>query len=58
MKSFIVAIFSLCVINAFAQNVKTPEEFLKYKLGEHYTPYYKVVNYFKLAVLSLSLIHI
>ncbi len=52
MKSFIAAFFSLCVINAFAQNVKTPEEFLKYKLGEHYTPHYKVVNYFKLAVLS------
>ena len=36
----------LLVCLAFAQ-VKSPEQFLGYKLGDRYTPHFKVVSYFK-----------
>ena len=30
-----------------AQSLQSPEQFLGYKIGTHYTPHYKIVNYFK-----------
>ena len=39
-------IFFCCVCAAFAQEIKSPEEFLGYRLGEQFTPHYKIVNYF------------
>ncbi|HXB45327.1 MAG TPA: M14 family metallopeptidase [Puia sp.] len=30
----------------FSQNVESPEKFLGYSLGSHYTPHFKLVNYF------------
>src|ERR1700733_10493067 len=32
---------------AFSQNIQSPEKFLGYKLGEHFTPHYKIVEYFR-----------
>ena len=31
----------------FSQTVPSPEAFLGYALGDHFTPHYKIVNYFK-----------
>src|SRR6185503_13987240 len=35
------------VFRTFSQTVPSPDVFLGYKLGDHYTPHYKIVNYFK-----------
>ena len=35
-----------------AQNVKSPDEFLGYKLGERFTEHYRIVQYFKDAALA------
>jgi hypothetical protein len=32
---------------AFSQDIKSPEKFLGYKLGDQFTPHYKIVDYFK-----------
>ena len=32
---------------ACAQNIQSPEQFLGYKLGEQFTPHYKIIEYFK-----------
>ncbi len=32
---------------AFAQDIQSPEKFLGYKLGEQFTPHYKIVEYFR-----------
>ncbi|SHM81613.1 M14 family metallopeptidase [Mucilaginibacter sp. OK098] len=42
--SFII-LGSFCT--AFAQGIQSPEKFLGYKLGEQFTPHYKIVEYFK-----------
>ncbi len=34
--------------------VQSPDEFLGYKLGSHYTPHYKIVNYFQYLEISSS----
>src|ERR1700761_1282819 len=31
----------------YAQAIKSPDEFLGYKLGEQFTPHYKIIEYFK-----------
>ena len=36
---------SFCTV--FAQEIQSPENFLGYKLGEQFTPHYKIVEYFK-----------
>lgn len=36
----------VCCI-AFAQAIQSPEKFLGYKLGEQFTPHYKIIEYFK-----------
>lgn len=35
----------VCV--AFSQEIKSPQEFLGYKLGDQFTPHYKIVAYFE-----------
>jgi hypothetical protein len=43
------ALFSL-IISVFllhAQTIPSPENFLGYSLGSHFTPHFKIVNYFK-----------
>ncbi|MDO6430985.1 M14 family metallopeptidase [Flavitalea sp. BT771] len=38
---------------AFSQTAPSPETFLGYRLGDHYTPHYKIVNYFREVARSL-----
>ena len=39
--------FLVCISTVFAQNIQSPEKFLGYKLGDQFTPHYKIVEYFK-----------
>jgi len=55
MKKYLLLIFLITGVQAFgfAQNkIKSPSEFLGYKLGEQFTPHYKVVEYYKYLALS------
>jgi hypothetical protein len=48
MQKLIALFFGLFFsLISFSQSVPSPEAFLGYKLGDHYTPHYKIVNYFK-----------
>jgi hypothetical protein len=47
MRIYILSLLSLVFISAKAQQPKSPDVFLGYNLGEHFTPHYKVVDYFK-----------
>lgn len=40
---FILSLF----LSAFSQEIKSPEKFLGYKLGDQFTPHYRIVEYFK-----------
>ena len=42
---FFSFLFLLATLICFAQ-LKSPEEFLGYKIGSRYTPHWKIVNYF------------
>ena len=42
---FVLILFSTTFFVSKAQ-LKSPEEFLGYKIGSHYTPHWKIVNYF------------
>ncbi len=44
--AFILLCF-ICVLNSLAQKIQSPSEFLGYKLGEKFTPHYRVVDYYK-----------
>ena len=41
-----LALLALIALPAVAQNVPTPEQFLGYKLGERFTPYSRILDYF------------
>src|ERR1700754_1617674 len=44
-KSFLI--ISLLAIGSMLQaQLKSPEEFLGYKIGSHFTPHWKIINYF------------
>ncbi len=45
-KKLVVALLSFFFISVNAQ-LKSPEEFLGYKIGSRYTPHWKIVNYFQ-----------
>jgi len=48
MRKFIFLFLGLLFfISSFSQTAPSPEAFLGYKLGDHYTPHYKIVNYFR-----------
>src|ERR1700744_6008778 len=50
MKSIKLLLSSFSLLLFFcvhAQSIPSPEAFLGYRLGEHFTPHYKIVNYFK-----------
>jgi hypothetical protein len=53
MKIFLVAILTFIVSNTGAQNLKSPDEFLGYPLGQKFTPHYKIVDYFKGAAAAM-----
>jgi hypothetical protein len=48
MKKILQIIILLFVVNAVvAQNIQSPEQFLGYPLGNRFTPYHRVVDYFE-----------
>ncbi len=47
MKKIFSCFFVMLNLAAAAQNAPSPEQFLGYKIGEHYTPHYKILEYFK-----------
>lgn len=49
MKRFILLATFLFIglLNATAQKIQSPQEFLGYKLGDQFTPHYRVVEYFR-----------
>ena len=48
MRKIIYLFYSLLIVPfcLFAQNPPSPEAFLGYSLGSHFTPHYKIANYF------------
>ena len=46
-------LFTLIAISSFAQ-LKSPDEFLGYKIGTKYTPHWKIVNYFNHAAAAMN----
>ena len=46
-KLLLLFVFLVCVSASFAQEIQSPEKFLGYKLGDEFTPHYKIVEYFK-----------
>jgi hypothetical protein len=46
-KLLLLLITVLCGTAVFAQQIQSPAEFLGYKLGDKFTPHYRVVEYFK-----------
>ena len=51
MKQFSVLtfLFLLSLLSTSAQQLKSPDEFLGYPLGDQYTPHHKIVSYFQQA---------
>src|SRR4051794_25370050 len=47
MQKFIPLFFVLFSLTVAAQTIPSPESFLGYKLGDHYTHHYKIVSYFR-----------
>ena len=48
MKKLMFAVsFSMAGFISFSQNISSPEKFLGYPLGAHFTPHFKIANYFK-----------
>ena len=45
-KNILACVLILSSYLLSAQNIPSPKQFLGYELGEHFTPQYKVVNYF------------
>src|ERR1700753_2157112 len=46
-KLFLFTCFIAAGLVAAAQDLRSPEQFLGYRLGEQFTPHYKIVDYFK-----------
>jgi hypothetical protein len=46
-KSLLFVCFLAFSLTAFTQDIRSPEKFLGYKLGEQFTPHYKIVEYFR-----------
>jgi len=47
MKYFLICLLSCVAIDASAQSLQTPDEFLGYPLGSRFTRHHKVVDYYK-----------
>ena len=45
-KSMLLVLLAFMSAICFAQ-IKSPEEFLGYKIGTRYTPHWKIVSYFQ-----------
>jgi hypothetical protein len=46
-KPIFLFLFVCSFFSAFSQEIVSPEKFLGYKLGEQFTPHFKIVDYFK-----------
>ena len=46
MKKFFFALLLIHAYTLSAQTLQSPEQFLGYKPGTHFTPHYKIINYF------------
>ncbi|MDB5191656.1 MAG: family carboxypeptidase [Segetibacter sp.] len=51
-KSLLLLQAFLLSIVCFSQNLLSPDQFLGYKLGTHFTPHYKIVNYVRYLAMS------
>ena len=47
MKRFLFTQIALLLFTGLSAQIKSPEEYLGYKLGTRYTPHYKIVEYYK-----------
>ena len=47
MKKVVLLVAFLCTILAFAQELKSPSEFLGYELGSQFTRHHEVVDYYQ-----------
>lgn len=48
LKKLLLLVFTLGSFHAaFSQEIQSPDKFLGYKLGDQFTPHYKIVEYFK-----------
>ncbi len=45
-KIVLLFVATVLFLDAFAQKIKSPAEFLGYNLGDQYTPHYRIVDYF------------
>ena len=45
-KILLVFLLACSCYFVYAQTLQSPEQFLGYKVGEHFTPHYKIVSYF------------
>jgi Zinc carboxypeptidase len=52
-KSLFLLTFLISSYISFAQQLKSPDDFLGYSLGAKYTPHYKIVNYFNQAAAAM-----
>ncbi|MHB1178991.1 MAG: M14 family zinc carboxypeptidase [Daejeonella sp.] len=43
----LIFLFLICLLSVQAQKIQSPSEFLGYKLGEKFTPHYRVIDYYK-----------
>jgi hypothetical protein len=46
VKRLIQALFFSCLLTSASGQLKSPEEFLGYRIGTRFTPHWKIVNYF------------
>lgn len=48
LKRLLLVLMAVVSVSAgFAQKIQSPDEFLGYKLGDQFTPHYRIVDYFK-----------
>ena len=52
MRHYLTILFLLTGLSTFCQ-LKSPDEFLGYKLGSRYTPHHNIVNYFREAAAAM-----
>lgn len=46
-KLLLCFVFSIFIVTAFGQVIQSPESFLGYKLGDQFTPHYRIIEYFR-----------
>ncbi|KQR71814.1 M14 family metallopeptidase [Pedobacter sp. Leaf176] len=53
-KLFTIGFFALSLVLNIKAQVKSPDEFLSYELGSHFTPHHKVADYFRQTAAAAS----